>query len=612
MKQLLKPVGIILMFLHIGMLNAQAPFWTQTFTGGIPSGWTSVDGSNQNVVWKYCASNNPGCTPLFGGIDPFQASTASTGYVYVNSDAAQQLPQNHVPRLTSTAINCTGKSTVFVQFQSHIGTYLATPDASAVLRVSTNLNTWTTFKAFPGLTEQNEFSANPHISMIDISSVAANQATVYLQWQWTANYEYMWNLDDVAVFDYNPTPDNDLVITDFLFPAASVAQPASQIATDTFPFFAFLSNVGLKAQNNIVLKASVTTDNDEVIFSDSILIPTLAAGVVDSAFDLPNLFAPNLPVGAYKVKYEVRSDATDGRPADNRAENDFYSTQDIFSKEDTPEFATGPADPGDWYIGNLYRMSPASQDQFIADQVQFSFFSPDTTALPVRDVEASIYLFRVNDDVPANFSGFDRDALFSNSLELVGYGIFEAPDTAQNFEMQSVTLLDDETQLPGVILNAGARYIAAVGYTGDSNLALHAFNDDVLMTYTISTLTFGEDTDGTDRWFLGGFGPENNAVVRMTIALSTTTDEKPLEASVMQILPNPVSTTLTLGVTLEQPTDATITIADMNGRVIQVDERKGLATERLIYPVSKLASGTYLVRMATKDGSLTKKFVIQR
>jgi hypothetical protein len=46
--------------------------------------------------------------------------------------------------------------------------------------------------------------------------------------------------------------------------------------------------------------------------------------------------------------------------------------------------------------------------------------------------------------------------------------------------------------------------------------------------------------------------------------------------------------------------------------VIVTEDRPGLTNEMLSYQLPQLASGTYLARIATKEGTKTKKFVVQR
>ena len=609
MKQFLTRMLPVLALLTSGFLTAQTPFWSQDFAGGIPAGWTNTDGSTntEKVTWTWCndpAAGNTvvGCPGVFGGQDPFQSFTATNGFVSVDSDEAQQLPTNHVSRLTTTAIDCSGKNNVFVSFATQIGVYAVSAETGAILRVSTDKATWTNYTVFPGVSTTVGWSKNPETPILDITATAANKATVYLQWEWTGNWEYIWNLDDVGLYDADPTPVHNLVLGDFFFPASSLAQPASQIATDTFgSFFTYVSNPGLVDENNVVVKVAVNTDTGEEIYSSSVTLPSLAVGVVDSIIEIPGTFIPELPVGAYEIVYSVSSDSTDDRPFDNVVGNPFFATSSLYSKENGGYAGYRPSGGGDWAVGNLYRTTAGSLDNYVATSAQFAYAADGEPT----DVEATIYLMRVNDDIDAVFSNFVGTELLSPSVEIVGFGAYQAPDTAANYQLQSVELLDFLTQTSGVTLDPGARYFLMVSYSGASATTYHAFALDVKMFF-VSTVTV------SDQWYTGGFGEEFNAAARMDISLMVTTDNKPLPETSMMVFPNPVRNTLNLGVNFDQPTDATITIADVTGRVIQVEDRQALTKEVLTYQLPQLASGTYLARIATAEGTLTRKFVVQK
>ncbi len=615
MKQRSTPCLLLALWMGLQMSVAQTPFWTEDFSKGIPTGWTNTDASGQNVLWTWC--NNPGkgqmggCPAIFDDPlnqqSPFNASTAKNGFMTLDSDLRGALPANHVSRLTSAPINCSGRAQVFVTFETHIGVYEVSAETGAILRVSTNGSTWTNFTIFPGLTTQVRWSENPTIPVIDISSVAANQPVVYLQWQWTGNWEYFWNLDDVKLYNVNPQPAHNLAIGDYFYPASSMAQPVSQIATDTFSFGADLSNLGRLTQTNVILRAAVTTDTDEEIWADSLRIPALATGVKDSFFILPGRFAPGLPVGTYKIKYSVRADSADQAPGNNRRENIFLVTNSTFSKEVRPEQAYRPGSPipATWAVANLYTMSPAGQEKYQAKVAQFTFTTDPSERL-IKDVEASIYLFRVKDNVNFNTpNGFNGADFLSSDFEWVGTASYSAPDTMAGGLLQEIELLDLLTSSPGVPLDKGARYLLAIEYSVPNNVAFHAFNDDVSY-YFPSTFVY------TDRWYTGGFGPNINAVVRLIISLVSTTDEKPLADHAMRIMPNPVADVLNLSVELDRSTDATITLADLSGRVLHIQDYPAMTSRRLTYPVAHLPAGTYLARLATQSGTLTKKFVVQR
>jgi hypothetical protein len=604
-----------LAFFAAGTLNAQlpVPFWSENFTDGFPSGWITTDGSGQGVLWTWCpdpflGNSNPGCAPVFddatNGQIPFNSTTAGTGIMVVDSDEAGNLNSNHISRLTTSAIDCSSRNEVFVTFQNHIGVFEVDADANAILRVSTNGTTWTDFQLFQGLTISERWSENPEIPIIDISSVAANESTVFLQWQWTGNYEYMWSLDDIEIYDENPTPRSDIAISAFFYPVSSFATPVSQIATDTFGFEVNLSNKGLNPQTNIVLSVYVKEDGGSTLHTQTLNIPGLAPGVLDSGFVFPLQYAPELPSGVYEIGYTVTADSVDQRPVDNARSSQFLVTNDVFAKENSPEQNFRPSAGGDWAVANYFRMGNSNFETYRATVAEFAFVIEEDE-LSSGDVEAALYLFKINADVAEDFSDFDITSLLSSSTEWLGIANYQAPDSLARNELQEIEISDINLGTPGVVLEPGGRYILAMEYANQSAQVYHAFNDDVFYFFP-STFIFNSD------WNVNGFGGDANAVLRMYISLVTSTDEQALPNNALNVFPNPVRETLQLSVEFAEPTDATITIADINGRVIRFEDREGLMNETLQYQLPQLASGTYLARIATAKGTLTKKFVVQK
>lgn len=607
MKQLRTQLLTLIVCLTGGYLSAQSlqPFWSEDFTNNIPAQWTNTDASGQGVIWTWCQDNVSGCAPVFTGENPFNSTTALSGFVVLNSDAAHQLPQNHVSRLTTSAINCAGKSKVYAKFESHIGTFESTPAASAILRVSTDLANWQEFTIFPDLTIQNEFSPNPAVSVVDISSKAANQPVVYLQWQWTGNYEYMWDLDDIALYDENPTARFDLSISKFFYPVSSFATPASQIGTDTFGFFVLVSNKGLETMTNVKAKVTVEKGNGQVLFSDSASIASLPSGYADSVLEMPHTFPPQLPEGEYFIRYSISADSADLRPADNMKGSPFVVTDFVFSKENQPQTSTRSDKDVPWYVGNFYTMSAGALDQYKATTAEFAF-STNPNELNIADVKATIYLLKVNDDVPQDFSGFETTDFPGSSLEWIGYGDYEAPADITAGQLQQVGLVDLNSLEDGVLLQPGARYFLVAGYPDNVRKTNHAFNTDISYFNVVSTVVY------SDKWYLGGFGDKLAAVMRMYLNLVTTTDEKPLPESAFRVSPNPAADHINLALQFDRPTDVTITLADLTGRVIKIEDRHAVTNDVLNYPVSQLSQGMYIARIATKEGTKTLRFAIQR
>ncbi len=604
MKKFMYKSLIVLALVAIAQLAQAQAFFTQNFAGGvIPAGWTTTDGSGQNVVWEYCTGPAAGCADLYGR-PQFASTTAANGFMILDSDGYGDIPSNHVSRLTTPNIDCSAASQVFATFESAIGVFEVPSDGNILLRVSNDGGTtWTPYNFIPGLSVNNRWSANPHKAVINITSVAANKPAVMLQWQWTGRYEYWWMLDDVNLTTIDPTPANNLAVSGFYYPVSSFATPASEIGTDTFGFSGYVSNLGTAAQTNVKLKAEVINKTTNVVlFTDQATIASLPVGYMDSLIILPNTFAPELPMGTYTIRYTVSADATDTAPLNNVDGDDFVVTDFIFSKENGPTGALRPGGGGDYAVANLYTMSKASLEKYKA--LGYEISAATNPGLPLQDVTVTAYLFKVADDVLPDFSNFDDAAFLSNSLELKGIAAFDFPDGAANYAAQAV-LLEDVNGGTGVPLETGARYFATIQYTDASNVAFHAYSNATNHTF-ISSMVY------TDSWYLGGFGEDYNAVVRMVLELSTSTDDLPLPESAMKLFPNPVSDVLNLEVSFDDATNATITIADINGRVINIDNRQGLTKEVLTYRLPNLAAGTYLARIATEKGTKTKKFVVAK
>lgn len=592
--------------------NAQGQvFYQQLFDSpNLPSGWTNTDASGNAVLWSRCTNLTTECHSGEYNVDPFEGSDVANGFMILDSDEAGQLSAPHQSRLTSAAINCSGKNEVYAVFENFIGVFDYSADDNARLFVSNNGTTWTSFQVFQGVEGggATSLSENPLVSGIDISSVAANQATVYLRWEWVGNYEYWWILDNVSLTTVNPTPDNDLSVADFFYPVSSYATPESQIGIDTFAFEAYISNLGTQPQTNLKVYAYVLEYDPNtgsplgIIHIDSISIPELAPGVDSFQVSFNERFAPELPVGLYAVAYEVAADAADQHDADN-FKGDFFEVTDLlFAKENGPQSASRPADGGDWAVGNYYRMGEYNEtlDQFSALGATFSF-AVNAPTLP-GDINVELSLYRLNDDVLDDFSNFEGDG---SSMTLIGTAPFDTPDDAANYDLFDAEIFDLNSGLPGVPLEPNGRYILSAGYVGTSAEAFTAFNSNVYANFVSTILYIGGEWGGN---FVG----RPNAVLRMNLDLTTSTDVTPLAETALAVSPNPTADYVNLKVNFTEPTNATITIADINGRVIRTENRKGMLDETVNYQIKDFASGTYLARIATAKGTRTLKFVVQK
>ncbi|MBI1227386.1 MAG: T9SS type A sorting domain-containing protein [Bacteroidetes bacterium] len=195
--------------------NIHDPFWQQSFNASLPITWSVGDESGQNVLWQRC--DNPykclpaGLTNVSCKDRDFRSSGFYDGYMFVNSYENGILPTPSKSYLRSELIDCTDKSAVFIQFQTYIHAGSTNPSTNAVLRVRSGNGPWTTFTIFPYLNSNDvdvlqSWNAQP--VLLDISAAAANKTDVTIEWNWTANYDVTWMIDDVALFDVDPKLDN--------------------------------------------------------------------------------------------------------------------------------------------------------------------------------------------------------------------------------------------------------------------------------------------------------------------------------------------------------------------------------------------------------------------
>ncbi len=114
-----------------------------------------------------------------------------------------------------------------------------------------------------------------------------------------------------------------------------------------------------------------------------------------------------------------------------------------------------------------------------------------------------------------------------------------------------------------------------------------------------------------DQWSLDGFGPDAAPLLRLNMDLVVNTEESSLPDRALQILPNPATDKLTINISTQSEEEGLLIIADTSGRVINyqlIDIPDG--QKEIDLNVSQYAQGQYMVQLVTKEGNLTKSFVV--
>ncbi len=183
---------------YVDPYDAPTSYFSATVAYGVDviyqNNFDSNPGWTFQTLWGFGQPTGGG--GQYGGPDPTSGHTGTNVYGYnLSGDYENNLAEKH---LTSTAIDCTGKFGVRLDFWRWLGVEQPSYD-HAYVRVSNNNTTWTTVWQNTGGVEDTSW----HEMDLDISTVADNHATVYLRWTMgttDSGWRFCgWNVDDVSL-----------------------------------------------------------------------------------------------------------------------------------------------------------------------------------------------------------------------------------------------------------------------------------------------------------------------------------------------------------------------------------------------------------------------------
>jgi hypothetical protein len=581
---------------------AQNIIWSEDFSGGIiPSGWTNIDASGQlSTVWKWETGGT-----YYPGQPSFAAPTAANGFVMFDSDNAGALSVNHDVRLTTTAINCNGKNVVIAKFSNQYSPF--NNSAQASLGVSTN---GTNFTYFPILTtvQGGNLTASEQVEEMDISSVAANQSTVFLQFRWVGNYEYTWRIDDIKVQDaITQQLANNTAISYYLIPNAHQI-PLEQL--DTFFFQAQIDNLGMNDQTNVQLTAQITDFNNQIIFTETVNTNTVLANTtgIDIFFNTYLEPFPNLQTGDYTLSYILTQDSLDADATDNRTDFDFIISDTTFSIDNgnfNSVFSGGNSPingAGAYGVANYYYVA---NDGSKATSVTFAIYNPAN--IVGETVDIFLYQADANFDgnLDENGDGVVNSSDFTNYIKGFTQYTFDGSET----ENQLITVPLENFNAVGeeIFLVENGSYIVVLEYSG-TNLMLITGGEATPFT---NLNTIGINT-ATDFWILGGLPNGILAVLRLNIQQLGVATKSVLARNSLQIFSNPTTDFLNIMIDLASVTnDFRITLTDITGKIILRDNPSNIQQKVIQYDIRHLPTGIYFLTLTTEKGQITKKVIVE-
>jgi hypothetical protein len=177
--------------------NAVNTFYSEDFASGVPATWQLVDNAGNGVNWHYTITGIFHFTGDANDSLNSVGTSAANGYMIYDSDSANPGVGGENADMISEVIDCSTNANVHLKFNQLLKHFAE----SATVSVSTDGLLWTmVYDASAGLA-QNAATPNPDVVDVDISTLAANQATVYLKFNFTGDFDYWWMIDDVQLYE---------------------------------------------------------------------------------------------------------------------------------------------------------------------------------------------------------------------------------------------------------------------------------------------------------------------------------------------------------------------------------------------------------------------------
>lgn len=550
--------------------------WSNSFN--TPSDWViNNTAGTPGLGWEF--SSNPAAIPVTV-LSPFASTTAANGFLFVNSDANNTADFDgtfiNTTATTSATINLTGQPVVRLRYQHNFRWW---HDTRGVSVSADNGATWTDFEmsneADYSLPNQN--SGNPEQTVIDISSIAGNQAQVKIRFYYNDNdyWGWYWAVDDVALF---VPEDNDLVMLGGYWGSTGAwgarlpyyQIPLSQLAP--LDVAGIVKNYGALTQNDVVFTAALASG----AWSGSSVPEPVLTGATDT-ISLTGALTPPPIVATHVINMSVTSSATDAVPANNSLPAAAsVSVNNFIYARDKGTATNGTYNQGMGFeAGNVFDIYAAAN---------LSGIDAYISANAVAGAEVYAKLYSVDPTATTTAAAFvfvDESAPY----------ILTAADLGQK-----ITLALSAGAAP---LTAGVSYVVVLGSYGDGGATF----DLVISTAGVSEASTSYYFDMTDNtWYYTTSTP----MVRMNFDPSVGVNE--VEDNLgLRVFPNPANEVI--NISLNKEVSASLTLLDVSGKVVRTQALNGISTS---INTASLNSGVYFVTINDGTSVSTQKVVIKK
>jgi Secretion system C-terminal sorting domain len=553
--------------------GSRAIIWSDNFSSA--SNWTLGDIDDANDDHWTIGTDEPAGTfsSTYGAIE---STTAANGFALFDSDflcggSQQAWVMNAAP------IDLSGYPGAVLEFEQFFTRFRG----DCFVDVSVNGTDWTEFEVNAEI-NVNASTPNPELTTVNISSVVANQATVWIRFRYFSTVavhgpgsgcDYAWMVDDVALLELEPY---ELVMNFGVISHTGNGEEYGRVPQDQLNaqmnLGAEVLNFGSEAQTGLTINVLITDDGGATILDQTFAQSDLAAGETVFMDELVTL--PALDEGIYDVAFTVTSNeaASENDPLDNIAARQFAIDNNTYA-----------LDGIDVYDANELTGIGSTSFEGAADGLEILTYYELANPTTVYAISAELAGgTEVNSAVIVSI--FDTTSVFAeNLLSPIAQSDVISVTTA-NLVAGRVTALI----LPPIDLPAGGYYASVRLLSSANAFDIFILDDNTVPQPGASSLIY----DPSD---LNIYSNGNASAVRMVLDPSVSVNELSTLDGI-SLAPNPTNGLVTVHSTNYGTHN--IEVLNVLGDVLLVERFMGSTTIDL----SALAPGSYLVRIANADG----------
>jgi len=523
-------------------------FYTEDFSGGIPSAWSNVDVAGNGVIWTATttgAANTDTLSTL--------GTSAANGYIIFDCDGAGSGagPSNGV--LTSSAIDCSGKPFIVLGLNEYFFQYAS---STGVISVSNDSTNWTEiYHAEAGLLN-NEATDNPNAIDFDISAVAGNQATVYIRFEYTGNWEFYWMIDDLTLSE-PPSVNASIVNIPFEFTGCSLSA--------TYPVTVEIKNLGSTPMTNFDIT---------YIADGGIPVTEIFSGTINFYESALYTFTSNAD---FSTAGYHQIDAYIGIAGDADLTNDTLSNASI--SYNSIDLTSGP-----------YTMGFESSEDFTAYTIAYPDGNSGTFDIsPFYTHSGSACLRKVETIVP------DDKWVFTQCVDILSGGTHTLTYYYKNFDLTDMCRLETYIGASNSVADMTTLIVqdplpVDTGYQQSSSVISVPPG-----TYTIGFHFYS--TAGTSSLFIDDISIDFNNRINENIA-----------APLISVYPNPTNGKLNIQNKNTDYKNFTVSVINSIGSVVIVKNFESLSDETI--DLSGHPAGIYLVKVQSASTTVSESIVL--